>query len=58
MPQLLCAVPKGLLTREKKRTMLREIIEATHKSVGWRCTQQPSAPKISVAGSESEHRFC
>ena len=28
MPQLLCKVPKGLLTREKKRTMLREIIEA------------------------------
>jgi 4-oxalocrotonate tautomerase family enzyme len=34
MPQLLCKVPKGLLTREKKRTMLREIVEATHKSVG------------------------
>ena len=34
MPQLLCKVPKGLLTREKKRTMLREIIEATHKQAG------------------------
>ena len=34
MPQLLCKVPKGLLTREKKRTRLREIIEATHKHAG------------------------
>jgi 4-oxalocrotonate tautomerase family enzyme len=34
MPQLLCKIPKGLLTREKKRAMLREIIEATHESVG------------------------
>jgi phenylpyruvate tautomerase PptA (4-oxalocrotonate tautomerase family) len=34
MPQLLCKVPKGLLTPEKKKVMLREIVKVTHKSVG------------------------
>ena len=34
MPQLLCKIPKGLLTPDKKKTMLREIIKVTHESVG------------------------
>lgn len=34
MPQLLCKIPKGLLAPEKKRTMLREIVQVTHESVG------------------------
>lgn len=34
MPQLLCKVPKGLLTPAKKKEMLREIIKVTHESVG------------------------
>ena len=34
MPQLLCKIPKGLLTPDKKKTMLREIVKVTHESVG------------------------
>lgn len=34
MPQLLCKIPKGLLAPENKRTMLREIVQVTHESVG------------------------
>jgi phenylpyruvate tautomerase PptA (4-oxalocrotonate tautomerase family) len=34
MPQLLCKVPKGLLTPDKKKAMLREIIKVTHEAVG------------------------
>lgn len=34
MPQLLCKIPEGLLTPDKKKTMLREIIKVTHESVG------------------------
>jgi 4-oxalocrotonate tautomerase family enzyme len=34
MPQLLCKIPKGLLTPDKKKTMLREIIKVTHESAG------------------------
>jgi phenylpyruvate tautomerase PptA (4-oxalocrotonate tautomerase family) len=34
MPQLLCKIPKGLLTPAKKKAMLQEIIKVTHESVG------------------------
>jgi 4-oxalocrotonate tautomerase/trans-3-chloroacrylic acid dehalogenase beta subunit len=34
MPQLLCKIPKGLLTLGKKKAMLLEIIKVTHESVG------------------------
>lgn len=50
MPQLLCTIPKGLLTREKKRVMLREIVEATHKSVG----SDPSIINVVVMEVEPE----
>jgi 4-oxalocrotonate tautomerase len=33
MPQLLCKVPVGLLTPEKKKQMLREIVKVTHEAV-------------------------
>jgi len=50
MPQLLCRVPKGLLTKEAKRVMLSEIIEATHKSVG----SDPSIINVVVMEVEPE----
>ena len=50
MPQLLCKVPKGLLTREKKRVMLREIVKATHKAVG----SDPSIINVMVMEVEPE----
>jgi phenylpyruvate tautomerase PptA (4-oxalocrotonate tautomerase family) len=34
MPQLLCKIPKELLTPAKKKAMLQEIIKVTHESVG------------------------
>ncbi|MGY4155527.1 4-oxalocrotonate tautomerase [Bradyrhizobium sp. USDA 4461] len=50
MPQLLCKVPKGLLTREKKKIMLREIIDATHRAVG----SDPSIINVVVMEVEKE----
>jgi phenylpyruvate tautomerase PptA (4-oxalocrotonate tautomerase family) len=34
MPQLLCRIPKGLLTPDSKKKMLQEIVKVTHESVG------------------------
>lgn len=50
MPQLLCKVPKGLLDRERKRTMLREIVDATHRAVG----SDPSIINVVVMEVEPE----
>jgi len=50
MPQLLCKIPKGLLTRESKKQMLREIVQVTHES----CGSDPSIINVVVLEVDKE----